>query len=201
VTRMRLALFLALAAMTATTAGCEASDTAQLEEDMEQLGQRVQMLEQKVRRLEGGSSKATKGKAPKGKAPKGKAAKGKTPKGKPNAKGKAPPKGKAAKGKAPKGKGAPAPGSPEALAKMNTAPIAPGKGALSLSGDAIKVMVDNGQRKFVVPNTRLAAGEYTLMAAFKGEKKLTAYGKVNVVVGERVALECTAQPKGCKVTP
>jgi len=190
---LRLLGFVTLALLAGS---CAANDTAKLEDDVEMLKRRVQALEAKVKRLEGGGkkggSKAAKAKGKgkskgkdakgKGKAPKGKDAKGKSAKGKDA-------KGKDAKGKTAKGK--------DAKSKTKTASIAPGKGALTLTGDAIKVMVDNGQRKYVVPNTRLAPGDYTLMAAFGGETTLTAYGQVTVEKGKSIPVTCTAEPKGC----
>jgi len=185
---MRPLVWLALVAL---GSACAANDTAKLDDDIQQLKRRVGALEQKVKRLEGGKkgpkAAKAKGKNAKGKNSKGKNAKGKDAKGK-NSKGKNA-KGKDAKGKSAKGKDA----------KAKSATIAKGKGALTLEGDAIKVMVDNGKRKLVVPNTRLAPGEYTLMAAFEGETSLTGYGKVTVVEGKVVPVTCTGEPKSCSV--
>jgi len=161
--------------------GCGANEAAALTDEVEALTRRVATLEQKVKRLEGG--KPAKGgknsKVGKGKTDKSKGGKGKTD------------KSKGGKGKTDKSKG----GKNEKTKKP-----APPKGTIKVTGDAVKVMVANDQRKFAVPN-QLAPGSYTVMAAFGAETTLTEYGPLELAEGQTVSIDCQSTVRRCTALP
>jgi hypothetical protein len=168
-------LWMTLAAL---GAGCAANDTAALTDEVEALKRRVATLEQKVKRLEGGKggkAPAKGGKNKGGKNDKAKGGKGKTD------------KSKGGKGKTDKSKGGKGEKSKQPAAD---------KGTVKVTGDAVKVMLADAQRKWAVPN-QLAAGPYVIMAAFGEEKTLSEVGTATVVAGQTVTVSCAAATRTC----
>ncbi len=72
-----------------------------------------------------------------------------------------------------------------------TGPVVP----VSIGGDATRVLLTDGDRKWRLPS-RVPPGEYTLLAAF-GEEKLERRSKVYIKEGEPVALTCRAETNSC----
>ncbi len=93
------------------------------------------------------------------------------------------PKGKAnkSKGKATKGK-AKAPAGP--------------KGKVALSGDATKVLLANGKRKFTLPGD-VPAGEYKILASFGDTSETSEVGDAVVTAEETLTISCAASTESC----
>ncbi len=92
-------------------------------------------------------------------------------------------KGKSAKGKSKSGKGkAKAPAGPKAKVEV--------------AGDAVKVLLTNGKRKFTLPG-EVPVGEYTVLASFEETAEPAQAGAATVTEGKTTTLTCTTADKAC----
>jgi hypothetical protein len=94
-------------------------------------------------------------------------------------KGKA--KGKASKGKAGKGKA--------------KAPVGP-KAKVATTGDASKVLLSNGKRKFTLPGD-VPAGEYKILASFDAGAEPAEVGTATVTADQPLTIDCEASARRC----
>lgn len=94
---------------------------------------------------------------------------------------------KGAKGKAAKGK---------SKAGKTKAPPAGPKARVEVAGDATKVLLTNGKRKFTLPGD-VPVGEYTVLAAFEESAQPAQAGAATVTEGKTTTLTCTTASKAC----
>lgn len=98
--------------------------------------------------------------------------------------------------KAPKGK-APAKGKSKAAPKGAKGKTATGPATeVKASGDAKKVLLTDGKRKFPVPG-KVPAGEYSILASFE-ETAQPAQSGTLTVTDQPVTIQCVAADKACK---
>lgn len=96
-----------------------------------------------------------------------------------------------------KGKGKAAKGKSKAGKTKTKAPVPVGpKAKVEVAGDATKVLLTNGKRKFTLPGD-VPVGEYTVLASFEESAQPAEAGTATVTEGKVTTLTCTLAEKAC----
>ncbi len=96
----------------------------------------------------------------------------------------------------PKGKANKSKGKGKAATKSKAKAPAGPKGKVALSGDATKVLLANGKRKFTLPGD-VPAGEYKILASFDDASEATEVGDAVVVGESTLTISCAALTETC----